>query len=386
MTVQKGTRDKQKGLMQMGGVFVFITVIALFFILDLGDKEEPQRVADVAEEGLNTNLPDPNDVYRSGGKMEAVRKEHARLDGEMSQRKAQNASFDMLASLCAPPRDDVQEISKIDVDGLLAKIENETTENETGEFVKEEAPVVRTSSRGRSCKTTIKEKSPEELMTDSLEREMERIKISSAKRRVQCGLGTREDTLLLGLAHSPQKVEASVAQVAAPIVSNRPTRGFAQVGAGGPVKRGSDISAVIHGEHRNVKTSSQVMLHLEESIYIDGEEIPAATILYGTTTFGDSRIDLKINNIKYKNKIYPFRGTVYDNDGERGLYTGCNLLNEAARDVASSSSRNKSGSAFTVVPDLISRIADRMENVKQKAIRVDHVDLHANHRVTIKME
>lgn len=103
MTVQKGTRDKQKGLMQMGGVFVFITVIALFFILDLGDKEEPQRVADVAEEGLNTNLPDPNDVYRSGGKMEAVRKEHARLDGEMSQRKAQNASFDMLASLCAPP-------------------------------------------------------------------------------------------------------------------------------------------------------------------------------------------------------------------------------------------------------------------------------------------
>lgn len=37
MTVQKGTRDKQKGLMQMGGVFVFITVIALCFILDLGD-------------------------------------------------------------------------------------------------------------------------------------------------------------------------------------------------------------------------------------------------------------------------------------------------------------------------------------------------------------
>ncbi len=381
MTVQKGTRDKQKGLMQMGGVFVFITVIALFFILDLGDSEETQLVAEVTEEGLNTNLPDPNDLYRSGGKMEAVRKEHARLDGEMSQRKAQNASFDMLASLCAPPREDDQEIRKVDVDGLLAKIENETTE-----IAQEEELVVRPSSRVRSYRTTAREKSPEELMADSLEREMERIKISSARRRVQCGLGSSEDSLLLGLGRSPQKEEVPVAQAIVPTVPTRSNRGFAQVGATGLGKRNSDISAQIHGAHRNVKTSSQVMLHLEESIFIDGEEIPASTILYGTTTFGDSRIEVKINNIKYKNRIYPFRGIVYDNDGERGLYTGCNLLNEAAKDAASDSYRKKSGSVFGAVPDLVNRIADRMEEAKQKAIRVDHVDLPANHRVTIKME
>ena len=99
MVEQKSKNDKQRNLLQVGGVFVFLTVVALFFILGGGDEDESLVMADDSSAGLNTSLPDPDDVYASEGKFEAVRKEQSRVSMEKSQQLAQNSSFDMLNTI-----------------------------------------------------------------------------------------------------------------------------------------------------------------------------------------------------------------------------------------------------------------------------------------------
>lgn len=81
------------------------------------------------------------------------------------------------------------------------------------------------------------------------------------------------------------------------------------------------IKAVIHDEHKNIRTSSMVKMRLLDDVTINGDRIPKNTVLYAKATLSPKRMYLEIESIKYQKKVYPFNAGVYDLDDEEGIAT-----------------------------------------------------------------
>ncbi len=386
MARQKSKRERQQGLFQVGGVFVFLTVVGLFFILGLGDETETLAMVDQPQEGMNYNLPDPEDMYASGSKLEAVKKEHVRLNRENTQRLAQNASFDMLNSLNAP-KEIAPEPMNVDVEGLLSKIEDEPAD-----FYEEEDKTPKTA-RARTGSALSKTKvqtdvDDDQVKMDWVDKELAKTEMESAKRRLSVGMATHEDSLLLNLLTVSQPVSHEmVASSEGPVPTARSRRGFSNVDLSPSKTTEGDVVAFIHGEHRNLKSSDQVRMRLSQAVKVGDVIIPKNTVIYGFATFGDTRIDVKINNIEYQNNIYAFNGTVYDTDGGKGLYTGYDLVNATLREAASDSYNRPSsgGSIFGSMSNVVNRVADKIDEARKNAARKDRVDLSSGHKLIIKL-
>jgi conjugative transposon TraM protein len=92
------------------------------------------------------------------------------------------------------------------------------------------------------------------------------------------------------------------------------------------------IQAVIH-ETKSIVNGSIVKLRLSGDIVLQGTTIPKNTFLYGTASLKGERLEVKVNNIQYRNSIYPVELTVYDLDGIDGIY----IPGAINRDVAKAS-------------------------------------------------
>lgn len=384
MVEQKSNIDKQRNLLQVGGVFVFLTVVALFFILGGGGDDESLVAADDSPAGLNTSLPDPDDVYASEGKFEAVRKEQSRVNRERNQHLAQNSSFDMLNSLSAPKEEKPEQVN---VDDLLSKIEDDEPAKQLEEptSVREEPRTAAKTPSAASAKkvgTLSKE--------DSLNALIQKARKEDALRRVRNGLGTHGDSVLLGLHRAPapkpvvRNVEESVAHV------SQGRKGFKTENAksAGGVNKAT-IQAVIHGEQKGVRSSSQVFIRLLEPVTIKGTTIPASTNLIGSVVFSENRVMISTESIKFNGDLYPFRGTIYDQDGMKGLYTGENLANDVAKEggqnAISGADQHVSG-GYNMVTKVTNTIIDGTKSVLEKTQRKKSVDLPANYKIFIKLE
>lgn len=370
-------RTRRKNLLQVGGVFVFLTVVAIFFILDLGDEGGEPVMEKVMVSGINYDLPDPNDDYSSRSKLESVQREQSRLHAEKSQRRAQSASFDMLNSL-RPSKTEVAD--PIEVENLLAKIEDEPlTQMQPEEEMREEKPIVR-KKRAASVSTL----SCVDERTVSIDEEIESIKREDAQRRIDFGVGTRKDSILLGLYSPPNKEVKKPVEEKTPVVRQRrfPTEEITT-----DERSAGEIRAVIHGDQHKVRSSSQVKIRLCEPVKIGNVTIPESTIVDGFVTFLDNRVDITIKGIRYKDAIYPFNGVVYDNNAQRGLFTGRDLVNETVRDAASDSyAKSTSGNVWGVMSNVVNKVSGRVDDLRRKASRDDHVDLPANYKIFIRRE
>jgi len=94
----------------------------------------------------------------------------------------------------------------------------------------------------------------------------------------------------------------------------------------------NSIKAVIH-ETQTIINGSVVKLRLSSDIFLQGTMIPKNTFLYGIATLKGERLEVKINNIQFRNSIFPVELTVYDMDGIDGIY----IPGAVSRDVAKAS-------------------------------------------------
>ncbi len=381
MTEQKSKTEKQKNLLQVGGIFVFLTIVALFFILGGGGEDEVTTSVEESTSGLNTSLPDPDDVYASDGKLEAVRKEQSRMSMEKNQQLAQNSSFDMLNSLNAPKD---EKSKQVDVDELLSKIEDEVTADSPQDL----APTPKESSGSAGAVSSARTKGSNKL--DSIDAAIRKSRMDDARRRVSNHLGTHADSVLLGLYVKPMPkpnavVEKENSNEHAP--QGEKTFNRDDINVKNVRKKGS-IQAVIHGEQKNVHSSSQVYIRLLEPVTINGTTIPASTNLIGSVVFSENRVMITTESIKFNGDLYPFRGAIYDQDGMRGLYTGEQLVNDVAKESGKGaiSESNQHFSGGNMVTKVTNTIIDGTKTVLEKAQRRKSVDLPANYKIFIKLE
>jgi hypothetical protein len=91
------------------------------------------------------------------------------------------------------------------------------------------------------------------------------------------------------------------------------------------------IRAAVHFE-QNVKNSSVVKFRILDPINLEGITIPVNTIFYGEASISQERVKIKLNNIFYNSKLYPFQYTLYDSDGIEGIYVPGMLIHDATKE------------------------------------------------------
>lgn len=94
----------------------------------------------------------------------------------------------------------------------------------------------------------------------------------------------------------------------------------------------NSIEAVIH-DTQTIVNGSVVKIRLSNDIFLQGTMIPKNTFLYGIASLKGERVEVKINNIQFRNSIFPVELTVYDMDGIDGIY----IPGAINRDVAKAS-------------------------------------------------
>lgn len=92
------------------------------------------------------------------------------------------------------------------------------------------------------------------------------------------------------------------------------------------------VQAVIH-ETQTLVNGSTVKLRLIDDVNINGMLIPKNQFLFGTASLNGERLTIKISSIRYQNSLFPVELSVYDIDGQNGIY----IPGAIGRDVAKES-------------------------------------------------
>lgn len=92
------------------------------------------------------------------------------------------------------------------------------------------------------------------------------------------------------------------------------------------------VEAVVH-ETQTIVNGSTIKLRLSNEIYINGTKIPKNHFLFGVASLKGERLSIKIDNLRYKNSLFPVNLLVYDMDGLSGIY----IPGAINRDVAKAS-------------------------------------------------
>lgn len=174
------------------------------------------------------------------------------------------------------------------------------------------------------------------------------------------------------------------------------SNGFKPMEAKTTVQEKGAIRAVVNGEQKNITTSSQVQLRILDEIEINGTTIPQNTIIYGRALFQNNRMGIYIENIAYKNNIYPFHGKIYDKDGFEGLYVPDNLINDVTKESSSNSINNSSGinqmsngvasgNVGNVLVGAVRTTATTIKNTTSNRIKETKITLPANYKILIKV-
>lgn len=368
---------KRKLLIVQGcTLFFFVGFLSLFYMLGGG----AQANYSVEEVALNLDtLPDvmvdeiPND------RLEAFRQATHLLKQEKELEEANN-SFLFLEEEAENEMDVLDTTINESLFETLKEVVVGSSEDPIIPNRKQIAQRVPRRGEGGSAIRTAKNETSEDweakMQAEIAERERRLQELYYGKKVVNEPLQTSSST-----EDEPTENEKDVK-----ITKNK--NGFRTLGVSGSstTPQGS-VRAVIHGEQKDITESSQIKLRILDPIEVDGFMIPRNTIIFGMASFSENRVNIDIENIAFRNNIYPFRGRIYDQDGFLGIYIPDNLVNDAKTE-ASSETVSAADVNFSGLTGIVSTganaIVNAAKNVVTGSIRRTKVTLPANYKLIIK--
>ncbi|TDE18076.1 conjugative transposon protein TraM [Dyadobacter psychrotolerans] len=90
------------------------------------------------------------------------------------------------------------------------------------------------------------------------------------------------------------------------------------------------IKAVVH-EEQTLVTGSTIKLRLTADIYVAGTLIPKDNFIYGTVSVNGERMLVDIASIRLNNSLFPVKLSVYDLDGQAGIYIPGSISRNVAK-------------------------------------------------------
>ncbi|MBO5592373.1 MAG: conjugative transposon protein TraM [Prevotella sp.] len=161
------------------------------------------------------------------------------------------------------------------------------------------------------------------------------------------------------------------------------------VGSGGGVSRKNTISASVYG-YQTVTDGQTVRLRLLEPMAVDERIIPKGAIIVGATKIQGERLNITITSIENGKMIIPVELSVYDTDGQQGIFIPNSMEVSAAKEVAANmggsmgSSINISSDAKAqLVSDLGKGLIQGTSQYVAKKMRTVKVHLKAEYQVLL---
>jgi conjugative transposon TraM protein len=170
---------------------------------------------------------------------------------------------------------------------------------------------------------------------------------------------------------------------------NERNTGFNTIGGEMGVSAKNTISAVIHDD-QTVVDGQATRLRLTEPLMAGTTLIPNNTILTGVAKIQDERLNILISSVEYQGTIIPIEMTIYDSDGQRGIYIPESLEMNAVKEVVANMG-NSVGTSFTITDDAGAQITSDLtkgaiqgvSQYMQKKIRQVKVHLKSGYRVML---
>ena len=161
------------------------------------------------------------------------------------------------------------------------------------------------------------------------------------------------------------------------------------VGSGGSVSRKNTISASVYG-YQTMTDGQTVRLRLLEPMAVDECIIPKNSIVVGATKIQGERLCITITSIENGRMIIPVELSVYDTDGQEGIFIPNSMEVSAAKEVAANmggsmgSSINISSDAKAqLVSDVGKGLIQGTSQYMAKKMRTVKVHLKAGYQVLL---
>ena len=170
--------------------------------------------------------------------------------------------------------------------------------------------------------------------------------------------------------------------------SENKNRGFYTPGAIEQVAQPKNSVKASVQETQTIIGESGVRLRLLEPAQTPNRTIPQGTILTAIGKFQGGRLHLKVTSIELESNIIPVDITIYDLDGQQGLYVPYSPERNAVTDIVANMG-NSTGSSFSmnsstgqqIGSDLSKSAVQGISGYFAKKIRTPKVTLKAGHQV-----
>ena len=145
------------------------------------------------------------------------------------------------------------------------------------------------------------------------------------------------------------------------------------------------IEAVIP-ETQTIVAGSTIKLSLTNDVTIQDVTIPSGSLIFGTTSLSNERLKTEISSIRFQDGILPVSLSVYDMDGQEGLYVPGSIN----RTVAKESANNAIGgmNATSIDPSIgaqaVSAGIEAAKTLAGKKIKLIKMTIKAGYKVLLK--
>lgn len=154
-----------------------------------------------------------------------------------------------------------------------------------------------------------------------------------------------------------------------------------------PLTEKNTISACVH-TRQTVTDGQTVRFRLLEPMSVSGREIPCNALVVGTAKVQGERLAIVISSLEYRGSIIPVELSVYDTDGQAGIFIPGSMERSAAKEIAANMGTSV-GSSVNISTDAKAQLAADLgkgliQGTSQyfsKKMRTVKVHLKAGYRV-----
>ena len=149
------------------------------------------------------------------------------------------------------------------------------------------------------------------------------------------------------------------------------------------------ISACVHN-NQTVMDGQTVRFRLLEPMSVSGREIPRNALVVGTAKLQGERLAIVISSLEYRGNIIPVELSVYDTDGQAGIFIPGSMERSAAKEIAANMGTSV-GSSVNISTDAKAQLASDLgkgliQGTSQyfaKKMRTVKVHLKAGYKVLL---
>lgn len=370
---------KQRQAVKKYLVFALMFLVFAACIWFIFAPSESDRAAEERQKGFNTELPDPRNAGIVDDKMTAYEQESMRRKREEKMRTLEDMVAPDTGSYSASTPGNA---ASLDIPSDVVIVDDETGRPVAGGSRSSQS-YSSSHNAYRSINETLGsfyEQPVADSEKDAMREELEQLRQSVAQQQQAFGISYAEQVALLEKSYElaarympngenirtgqdPDEKTGNngkakavpVGRVSAPVVSSlaqpvsdsvmiarlseERNSGFNTSVGGTTTQEKNTISVCVHGD-QTVISGQSVRLRLLEPMRAGRLELPRNALLTGNCRIQGERLDITVSQVEYSGNIIPVELTVYDNDGQPGIFIPGSMESNAVREMAANMGQN----------------------------------------------